>query len=106
MFRSFNARAIGLELPVGTTLELAASAGFEGVDLLVRDLLDAGDDPIEVRARMDNLGLRGGAWPLPVRWRGEPELFCGDLGRLPQLAEAASTLGLDRTGTWVMPEIP
>ena len=60
--------------------------------------------PELLRARMDGLGLRGGAFPLPVNWRGSAEEFERDLGRLPRHAEAAAALGLFRTGTWVMPE--
>ncbi len=106
MYRSFNARALGLELPAEATLRLAAAHGFEGVDIVVRDLVDAGADPAEIRARMDDLGLRGGAWPLPVRWRGDEATFREDMARLPRLAEVAAILGLFRTGTWVMPETP
>ncbi len=55
---------------------------------------------------MDALGIRGGAWPLPVDWRsGDRDRFRRDLEQLPRLAEAAAILGLSRTGTWVMPEI-
>lgn len=106
MFASFNARALGLTPDAATTLDLAASSGFAGVDLLVRDLFEAGIDPREIRARMDDLGLRGGAWPLPVDWRGEEGRFRDDLRRLPALARLAETLGLSATGTWVMPETP
>lgn len=106
MFASFNARAVGLTLSATTTLELSARAGFGGVDLMVRDLLDSGDDLYELRSRMDDLGLRGGAFPMPVQWRGDAETFARDLERLPRLAEAAAVLGLSRTGTWVMPETP
>jgi sugar phosphate isomerase/epimerase len=104
MFPSLNARVLGLHLSAAETLELAAAAGFGGVDLMVRDLVAAGEDPIEVRARGDDLGLRGGAWPLPVDWRGDRERFRHDLDRLPRFAAAAATLGLTRTGTWVLPE--
>lgn len=104
MFTSFNARALGLQLSARDTLELAQEAGFEGVDLLVRDLLERGEDPRQIRALMDELGLRGGAWPLPVAWRGEADQFQHDLEELPRYAEAAATLGLLRTCTWVMPE--
>jgi sugar phosphate isomerase/epimerase len=55
---------------------------------------------------MDDLGLRGGAWPLPVSWKGDAGRFARDLERLPRLAEVAATLGLTRSGTWVMPETP
>src|SRR5690348_13757802 len=40
MFASFNARALGLALPARPTIALASDAGFAGVDLLVRDLVD------------------------------------------------------------------
>ncbi len=107
MFTSFNARAVGLRLSASQTIDLAAWAGFEGVDLLVRDLVDAGEDPRRLRARMDRLGLRGGAWPLPVDWRTAPiEHLERQLAELPRYAEAAAILGLHRTGTWLRPEIP
>jgi sugar phosphate isomerase/epimerase len=106
MFPSFNARAVGLTLSAAETIELAASAGFAGVDLLVRDLISAGDDPGELRRRMDGLGLVGGAFPLPVSWRGDRATFLRDLAELPRLADAAAVLGLNCTGTWVMPELP
>src|SRR5262249_33505293 len=51
-------------------------------------------------------GLRGGAWPLPVAWRGDAEQLRHDLERLARLADAAAVLGLTRTATWVMPETP
>ncbi len=105
MYASWNAWAVGLGLTAGETVEVAAQAGFGGVDLLLQDLVESGVDPRSVRGRMDELGLRGGAWPLPVRWRGNPELFEEDLRALPRYAGAAATLGLLRTGTWVLPVI-
>lgn len=105
MFPSFNARAVGLTLPAGRTIEIAARAGFVGVDLLVRDLLDAGDDPASLLARMEGLGLRAGAFPLPVDWRSDAASFSRDLAALPRLADVAAVLGLGRTGTWVTPDL-
>ena len=106
MFTSLNARAVGLSLPAAETIDLAAAAGFGGVDLLVRDLLSAGERPGELRRRMDGHGLVGGAFPMPVSWRGDEATFRRDLTDLPRLLDAASALGLLRTATWVMPEIP
>jgi sugar phosphate isomerase/epimerase len=107
MFASFNARAVGLpSLSAEDTVDLASSAGFEGVDLLVRDLVRSGGDPKAVRARMDDLGLRGGAFPCPVDWRGDEASFRRELDGLGPVLEAASVLGLGTTGTWVMPELP
>ncbi len=106
MYSSFNARAVGLNLPASETIDLTAHAGFGGVDLLVRDLdLDqAGNQPANLRRRMNDLGLRGGAFPLPVDWRGDHACFRRDHAALPRLADLAASLGLFRTGTWVMPE--
>lgn len=104
MYPSWNARAVGLNLEAHDTILVAAKVGFEGVDLLVRDLVDSGVDVGELRRRMDDLGLRGGAWPLSVNWRGDAARFHGDLERLHLYADAAQRLGLKRTGTWVLPE--
>ncbi|MGC8638877.1 MAG: sugar phosphate isomerase/epimerase family protein [Isosphaeraceae bacterium] len=104
MYPSWNARAVGLVLDARETVEIAAQAGFAGVDLLVRDLVRSAALPHELRARMDDLGLRGGAWPLPVDWRGPEARFAEDLRNLPRYARAAAVLGLFRTGTWVLPE--
>ncbi|MFO0959051.1 MAG: TIM barrel protein [Isosphaeraceae bacterium] len=107
MYSSFNARAVGLDLPPDIAIDLAASHGFGGVDLMVRDLVDRGYDPRALRARMDHVGLRGGAWPLSIAWRDTAEpAFRRDLIGLDRYAEAASILGLMRTGTWVEPEAP
>jgi sugar phosphate isomerase/epimerase len=105
MYPSWNARAVGLDLSAIETMEIAARAGFAGVDLLVRDLVESGEDPTRVRDRMDELGIRGGAWPLPVNWRDDEARFIEDLRQLPRHAKAAAILGLFRTGTWVLPAI-
>jgi sugar phosphate isomerase/epimerase len=103
MYASWNARAVGLNLSADETIRVAAQAGFDGVDLLVRDLVQSGADPQSVRGRMNELGVRGGAWPLPVHWRGDANRFADDLRELPRFASAAAVLGLHRTGTWVLP---
>lgn len=106
MFTSLNARAAGLDLAPVEAIELAAEAGFGGVDLMVRDLVDAGLAPAAIRRRMEDSGLKGGAFPLPMQWRGSEAEFVRDLDRLPKYADAAAALGLQRTGSWVMPETP
>lgn len=104
MFMSLNARAAGLDLTAVETVALAARSGFGGVDLLVRDLVEAGADLRALRTRMEDLGLRAGAFPLPVNWREGADQFARDLSLLPRYADAADLLGLCRTGTWVLPE--
>lgn len=106
MFPSFNARAMGLSLDLDQTLSLAAEHGFGGVDVLIRDAVDRGDDLDEARRRMADLGLRPGAFPFPFDWRGDESAFREGMRALPIYAEAAARLGLQRTGTWVQPAIP
>jgi len=107
MYASFNARAVGLPgLSARETIEIAASAGFDAVDLMVRDLVNSGDDPRDLRSRMDDLGLRGGAFPCPVDWRDDEAAFLDALNAVGPILEAARILGLSTTGTWVRPELP
>ena len=107
MFTSFSARAIGLsDLSASATIDLAAEGGFAGVDFLVRDLVRDGSDPASLRDQMDRRGLIGGAWHLPVAWRGDEPTFRADLAELPELAAVAARLGLTRTGTAVLTETP
>jgi len=82
-------------------IEIAARAEFDGVDLMVRDLVDSGADVPMLRRRMDDLGLRGGGWTLPMNWKNDEAAFEADLAKLPRYAAAAAELGLLRTGTWV-----
>jgi sugar phosphate isomerase/epimerase len=105
MYLSFNARALGLRLSAAETLELASAAGFAGVDLLLRDLVEAGESVPETRSRLVELGLRGGAWPLVMDWKGEEAAYRRSLAELPRYAAIAAELGLTRTGTWVLPEL-
>lgn len=104
MYGCWNARAVGLDQSAKEAISTAARAGFDGVDLLVRDIVESGEDVHDLRLRMDDLGLRGGAWPLPVNWRSDAETFEADLRRLPSRAATAARLGLLRTGTWVPTE--
>ncbi|RUL89738.1 sugar phosphate isomerase/epimerase family protein [Tautonia sociabilis] len=105
MLRCLSPRMLGLRLDARETIEQAAHSGFDGVELLVRDLAERGEDPSELAARMADLGLSPISWPLPVDWRGDQERFRSDLAALPRYARIASRLGLDRSGTWVLPAI-
>ncbi len=107
MFASFNARAVGLAgLDPEETIKIAVATGFAGVDLMVRDIVQSGVDPREVRAQLDQNGLRAGAFPFPFDWRTDEAGFLENLARLKPILQAAQILGLTRTGTWVMPELP
>ena len=107
MYPSFSARAVGLpDLPAATTIEVAAAAGFAAIDLVVHDLVRSAANLDEIRCRMDDHGLRAGAFPILMNWRGDEARFLRDLAELPRVAQAAATLGFRQTGTWVLPETP
>lgn len=101
VYPCWSARAVGLSLPPEDSIDVAGKAGFDGVDFMVRDLVEAGADIEGLRRRMDDLNLRGGAWVLPMNWKNDRETFEDDLKRLPVYAAVAERLGLARTGTWV-----
>ncbi len=101
---SLYPRSLGINIPAPEQINLAAHAGFSSIDLAVRDLLDAGHSPKILRRQLDDLGLKGGAFPLPVDWRSfNPTRLQADLHALPQMADAARTLGLSAASTWVLP---
>jgi sugar phosphate isomerase/epimerase len=106
VFFSFNARAIGVSASASETIRIAAETGFAGVDLMVRDILDSGEDLGSLRRLMSDQGLAPGAFPMPINWRGDEPAFRRDLDQLGRCADAAAALGLTRTGTWIMPETP
>jgi sugar phosphate isomerase/epimerase len=106
MLLSFNSRALGLDLGPIQSIQLASKAGFDAVDLLVRDLVDHGPPLHLIADALRERNLRPGAWPLPVQWRGCREVYRLDLARLPVHAQAAQNLGLHATATWVFPAWP
>ncbi|WP_169979606.1 sugar phosphate isomerase/epimerase family protein [Tautonia rosea] len=105
MSPSLSLRMLGLRFDALSAIELSAQFGFRGVELLIRDLIEQNSDLETLASRMADLGLRAGSWPLPVDWRGDEDRFRRDLSQLPSFARVASQLGLDRTGTWVLPEV-
>ncbi|MEW4567275.1 TIM barrel protein [Tautonia sp. JC769] len=105
MWPSLSLRMLGLGGDARSAIELASRFGFQGVELLVRDLVEQHDDALILGSMMSDLGLRAGTWPLPMDWRGDRDRFRRDLAQLPAYARVAEQLGLNRTGTWVLPEI-
>ena len=43
------------------------------------------------------------AWSFPLDFRSDEQTYKQSLAELPELAQAAAALGLDRTATWIMP---
>lgn len=103
MYISWNARGVGLTVDPIESIGLAAAAGFEAIDAPIRDLVDSGVDLDRFRGLMDESGIKGGAFPMPVDWRGDDDVFQSSLKAFPRYASAARRLGHVGAGTWVEP---
>jgi len=106
MYKTLSPGAIGVKM---TTLEEGLSAakvgGFEGLEIpvgIVADLIDnQGADA--VKKMFADAAIRPATFGLPVDWRSTDENWRRDLEKLPRLAKAAASIGVNRSATWVMP---
>src|SRR5437879_1071240 len=102
MFKALSPGAVGMN-PSGLkeAIDLAKSAGFEGVEFSISeaaDLVDAhGAD--HVRGLFAKAGIRPAGWGMPIDWRGDEAAWRQGLAGLPRLAQAAEALGCGRTMT-------
>ncbi|MEM3047142.1 MAG: sugar phosphate isomerase/epimerase family protein [Candidatus Bathyarchaeia archaeon] len=105
MFRNLSPGAIGVKASLAEAVQLTRSAGFEGVDLDIREVtaLVKEGGLSEVRGLFDQAGIRPGGWGLPVDWRGEEASYRAGLAQLRVFAEVASRLDARRASTWVLP---
>src|SRR5207237_4677103 len=86
-------------------VDLAKSAGFEGVEFSaheVADLIDARGAE-HVRGMFSAAGIRPSGFGLPTDWRSDEVKWLQGLEELPRLAKAAHDIGCHRTMTWIMP---
>jgi sugar phosphate isomerase/epimerase len=105
MFRNLSPGAIGISANLVESLELAKSAGFEGLDLPMGEAMQLAEEKGAdyVKELYANAGLRMGGWGLPVDWRADEPKFQEQLKSLPKYAELAQKLGCFRVPTWVLP---
>jgi len=105
MFRSLNPGPIGIRLPMREVLRLAGPAGFEGVDLNIREAARLAQEESvgHVAGLFREAGLRVGSWALPVNWRGDEATYREGLEGLPRLAALGQRLGSLRVCTFVPP---
>src|SRR2546423_1246162 len=106
MYRTISPGALGVRVnSLQEGIDLAKSAGFEGVEFSaheVADLIDA-HGPEHVKRMFSSAGIRPAAFGLPTEWRGDEAKWRQGLEELPRLAGAARAIGCHRTMTWIMP---
>ena len=105
MFKNLSTGAIGIRANMKEGLELARTAGFEGLDL---DIGEAGQIAAEhsvqfVKELWAGAGIKMGGWGFGVNWRGSDADYYAGLAQLPARAELAAELGCYRTTTVVGP---
>jgi sugar phosphate isomerase/epimerase len=102
MFKNLSPGAIGIRgLSLPDAIQLARKAGFQGIDLNIREAATlANEHGLEyVRALFEDAGIVPGQWGLPVvrlkTWNADQ--WQEDLERLPMLAALGRDLGCTRT---------
>ncbi len=101
MYKSLNTQMLGHQVPFPELCQLAATHGFEGVDLDGNALRELA--PEEIQGSLSLHGLVPGIVGLPVGYGGTRAALDANLEALDELAPKAAQLGYNRTTTVVMP---
>ena len=107
MYKSHSWRGLGLNAPdLGIWAKFAAEAGFDAIDLPLRDLLEQGIPPESVRQTLHSQRLLCGATPFPYDWRAGHGEFLITLKKLEPFLEYAQTIGVTSLYTRVEESVP
>lgn len=107
MIPGFSASGLGLKLPEPAFgLHVIAAAGFRAVDLRIRDLVESRMPALELKRRLDDLGLIPGTCQFPLDWRHETVDFAELLWLLPTFLEFAASIGVVNFYTRVTESVP
>jgi len=103
MFRSLSPGTIGVKATLEEGLELARRGGFQGLDISIKEVAGVVGDQgaAAVTDRFREVGLRIGAWGLPVPWNGAEEDYRAGLAGLEELAAAGAAVGATRVAQWI-----
>ena len=96
--------AIGVNVGQKEIIALAQKYGFESVEARPGELATMEPAAIqELAASVSEAGLQWGSAGLPVDFRKDRNTFKQQLRKLPKMAKALQTGGVDRVSTWIMP---
>jgi sugar phosphate isomerase/epimerase len=105
MFKNFSSWAIGLQIPLAETLDVAKIAGFQGFDINImeaKDLIQSSSFD-KVKGMIAKSGLERAAWSLPIDFRRDKETYMKGLGILREYADIAERLDFRRVFTYIKP---
>ena len=100
MFKCLVPGCLGINLPWEEWPALAASAGFEAVDV---HPLDPAKGANYYRDALAKHSIRAGGAPLPVEFRKDEAAFEASLASLDVKAALAAEIGCTAFYTWIMP---
>jgi len=105
MYTCLSPGAIGIRATLPEAIKLAAEAGFEGLELNVKEAAELAEthSVTYVRDLFDSSGVRVGNWGFPVDFRNDRATYESDMAHLPGLVRVAQQLGATRCATWMLP---
>ena len=105
MYTCLSAGAIGIRAALPEAIQLAAAAGFAGLEFGIGEAADLADRHGigYVRDLFAASGVRVGSWGFPVQFRRDEATYQADMEALPRLADVARQLGATRCATWMLP---
>jgi sugar phosphate isomerase/epimerase len=89
-FHPSLAGGVDVKWPMG--LQIANQAGFDAVDIELREIPQSEWD--QARNRLESLGIKAGVAPLPVEFRADDASYERDLDRFPEIVHLAKSLGI------------
>jgi sugar phosphate isomerase/epimerase len=101
LYTALSLPALGLDVDLPTSVNLAAEHGFASVELDPKEVAALGAGP--VCELLDEAGLGAAGFLLPVDWHGEEGPWRRDLEALPELLDPILVAGTDRAFTWIWP---
>ena len=105
MFKNFSSWAIGLQIPLVETIEIAKAVGFQGFDINIGEtkrLLESSSLE-EVNKTINKSGLKKAGWGLPIDFRRDKETYVKGLEMLHSYADIANNLGFQTVFTYIKP---
>ena len=105
MYRCLSPGAIGIGASFEEGLALAASNGFQGLELSMGEIADRAQatSAEAIRSQLSAAGLEPGGCGLPADFRGSDESHVSGLATLRRLAPIAQEIGCTRFATWISP---
>lgn len=112
MFTNLNPTALYIHTTLQETINLARTAGFQGVDLDIIEALKIRREKSlnHIKQIFARESLQVGGWLIPIDWQKESRIpfytemkYRKDLKSLSKCAEIAGKLGCTRALTWLNP---